>query len=80
MYIRDQLVPFQQQAAHIALYSKLRTGSPEVANSTSIISEMVDEVVKRYTEVEPSLAYCKTKFDAIEAATLTVASTLGAQQ
>lgn len=78
--IIKELPLIQKSANHIALYSSLRTGSPEVANSTKIVSSMVDEFVTRYNETKPSVGYCTQKLKSISDATYTIASALGAQQ
>lgn len=78
--IRDQIPVIVSKANHLALYSKLRTGGPEVASSTETVASMVTEFASHYKDADPSLGYCKTKLDAISVASYAIASTLGAQQ
>jgi len=78
--IRQQLPELQRMSNHVALYSRLRSGGPEVASSTAIVESMVNELVSKYVNSAPSTGYCSEKLKSISDATYTVASALGAQQ
>lgn len=81
VYIRSYMNEIKPKIDHMALYSKLRSGTPEVAKVAATVASLVDELGQKYQDDKtPSVGYCREKLESISAASYTIASTLGAQQ
>lgn len=77
--MKRSLIDFKKDINHMNSYAMYRSNSPEVLKVTNTLSKMVDDLVARYNDGEPSIAYCKEKLGNIADGAKVVASTLGAQ-
>jgi hypothetical protein len=77
--MKDELAVFRKNTDHMNAYATFRSNSPEVLAVTYKLSSMVSDLESKYTNGEPSVAYCKEKLNNIAAGAKTVAATLGAQ-